>query len=377
MKTRIFANALLVVALTGVTGCKKDSGENINFRHNKDGKGTPVATFGDDSITAEELKQKFSEMSPFIRARYQTVEQRKEYVDNIVRVELLAAEARRRGLQNEPEVVDAAKKMMVQKLIQKEFDEKKGTTTDAEIAEYYEKHKADYVKPETTRLSDIFIASAKGDPDRAKKKKQADEVLTKAKANKPTDSAAYIALVRQYSEDSKTKPVDGDMRFLTETDLTAQFSPQVAAAGASLKQLGDLSPVVETDQGFYILRFQGRQAAINHGLDQVKTQIDSRIKYDKRQQNFNKFVETLKANAKYKLDDAALAKVEVDATPPGAPKTSAGSPSPDTARPAMPLSGPPPSGSPPVGSPPAGSKTAGSPPAGSKTPAQTQSPAGR
>ncbi len=363
MKTRFFANALLVVALTGVTGCKKDSGETINFRHNKDGKGTPVATFGDDSITAEELKQKFSEMSPFIRARYQTVEQRKEYVDNIARVELLAAEARRRGLQNEPEVVDAAKKMMVQKLIQKEFDEKKSTPADAEVAEYYEKHKSDYVKPETTRLSDIFIASAKGDPDRAKKKKQAEEVLTKAKANKPTDSAAFIALVRQYSEDSKTKPVDGDMRFLTETDLTAQFSPQVASAGAGLKQLGDLSPVVETDRGFYVLRFQGRQAAINHGLDQVKTQIQSRISFDKRQQNFNKFVETLKATAKYKLDEAALAKVEVDATPPGVPKTSAGSASPDTARPATPVAGPPAPGS--------------SPPPGSKTPAQTQGPAGR
>jgi len=361
MKTRIFVYVLLVVALAGVTGCKKTGGETINFKHNKDGKGTPVATFGDDSITAEELKQKFSEMSPFIRARYQTVEQRKEYVDNIVRVELLAAEARSRGLQNEPEVVDAAKKMMVQKLIQKEFDEKKYTPTDAEIAEYYEKHKTDYVKPETTRLSDIFIASAKDAPDRAKKKKQAEEVLSKAKANKPTDSAAFIALVRQYSEDPKTKPVDGDMRFLTETDMTAQFSPQIASAGAGLKQLGDLSPVVETDKGFYILRFQGRQAAINHGLDQVKTQIQSRISFDKRQQKFNQFVENLKTTGKYKLDEAALAKVEVEATPPQPPRT-AGSPSPDGQRPALPLSAQP--------------GTSTSPPAGSKPPAQaTQSPA--
>jgi peptidyl-prolyl cis-trans isomerase C len=362
MKTRIFANALLVAALTLVVGCKRNTAENINFKHNKDGKGTPVATFGDDSITAEELKTKFAEMSPFIRARYQTVEQRKEYVDNVARVELLAAEARRRGLQNEPEVVDAAKKMMVQKLIQKEFDEKKSTVPDAEIAEYYEKHKGDYVKPETTRLSDIFIAAPKGDPQRAKKKQQAEEVLTKAKANKPTDAAAFIALVRQYSEDAKTKPVDGDMRFLTEADLTSQFSPQVASVGASLKQLGELSPVVETDQGFYILRFQGRQSAINHGLDQVKTQIDSRIKFDKRQQNFNKFVETLKVNAKYKLDEAALAKVEVDATPPAPGKGPAGSASPEVPRAPTSVTSPP---------------GPASPPAGSKPPAQAQSPAGR
>ena len=173
MKTTLRSIALLICALACGSGCKKSGGsETINFKHNKDGKGTPVATFDDDSITVEELKQKFSEMSPFIRARYQTPEQRKEYVENLVRVELLVADARKRGLQNEPEVVDAAKKMMVQKLIQK-MDENKAPISDAEIAEYYEKHKSDYVKPETTRLSDVFIAAAKDDPNRAAKKKTA------------------------------------------------------------------------------------------------------------------------------------------------------------------------------------------------------------
>ncbi len=292
----------------------------MNFRHNKQSKGTPVATFGDDSITVEELKQKFSEMSPFIRTRYQTIEQRKEYVDTLARFELLAAEAHKRGLQNDPEVVDAAKNMMVRKLLQKEEEEKKTVVPDAEIADYYEKHKADYVKPETTRLSNIFFAAAKEDAAaRAKKRKLAEEVLAKAKAKPPTDSASFIALVREYSEDLKTKSLDGDMRFLAEADLKTQYGPEVASAVASLSKLGDLSGVVETPQGFHLLRFQGRQAAINHGLDQVKTQIDSRIKYDRRQQSFNALVQKLKDQAGYKLDEANLAKVEIDTKPPSPP----------------------------------------------------------
>ncbi len=361
MKSTSRTNALLFLAFGVLVGCKRDTAsDTMNFKHNKDGKGTPVATFGNDSVTAEELKQRFAEMSPFIRARYQTMEQRKEYVDGLARFELLVAEARRRGLQNEPEVVDAAKKMMVQKLIQKEFDEKKSPVGDAEISEYYEKHKSDYVKPESTRLADIFIAAGKDDPQRSKKKQLAEEVLTKAKANKPTDSAAFIALVRQYSEDPKTKPLDGDMRFLTEPEVTAQYGPEVAAASAGMKQLGDLSPVVETAQGFYVLRFQGRQAAINHGLDQVKTQIQSRIAFDRRQQNFTKFVETLKANAGYKLNEAALAKVEIDTSPAGGAKGTASS-LPPSASPAT--------------APPAPGQTSGSP-AVSKPPAQAKSPAG-
>ena len=356
MKTKSRSVALLVFAIAVcVTGCKRSSGnETMNFKHNKDGKGTPVATFDDDSITVEELNKRFAEMSPFIRARYQTPEQRKEYVENVARVELLVEEARRRGLQNEPEVVDAAKKMMVQKLIQK-LDENKAPISDAEIAEYYEKHKAEYVKPETTRLSDIFIGGPKDDPSRPAKKKAAEELLGKAKANKPTDSAAFIALVRQYSEDPKTKPLDGDMRFLTEAELSSQYGPEVASAAAGLKQLGDLSPLVETQQGFYILRFQGRQAAVNHSLDQVKTQIQSRIGFDRRQQNFNKLVDSLKVQFNYKLDEANLAKVQVDTTPPSSGRG--------------PVSGPPPPGIPaPPPAPASGSTGPANPPGQAKSP---------
>ncbi len=328
-KTRFYV--LFTLAMVALSACKRGGGDAMNFRHNKEGKGTPVATFGDDSITVEELKQKFSEMSPFIRMRYQTVEQRKEYVESLARVELLAAEAHKRGLQNDPEVVDAAKNMMVRKLLQKEEEQRKIVVPDAEIADYYEKHKTDYVKPETTRLSNIFFAAAKEDAAaRAKKKKLAEEVLAKAKAKPPTDSAGFIALVREHSEDPKTKPLDGDMRFLSEADLKNQYGPEVASAAASLSKLGDLSSVVETPQGFHLLRFQGRQAAINHGLEQVKTQIQSRIAYDRRTQNFNAFVQKLRDQSGYKLNEANLAKVEIDTKPPSSPP---GAPPPPVASP--------------------------------------------
>ncbi len=312
--------------LTLLCACNRGGSDAMNFRHNKENKGTPVAKFGDDSITAEELKQRFAEMSPFIRARYQTPEQRREYVDGLARFELLVAEARRRGLQNEPEVVDAAKKQMVQKLIQKEFDEKRSPIPDSEIADYYEKHKSDYVKPESTRLTAIFFSASKEDGAlRSKKKALAEEVLGKAKSKPASDSASFTALVREHSEDSKTKALDGDMRFLSEAELSSQYTPEVAAAAATLNKLGDLSPVVETALGFYLLRFQGRQAALNHSLDQVKTQIQNRIQFDRRTQNFNHFVDELKSKAKYSLNEEALAKVPIDTSLPASNPSSASS----------------------------------------------------
>src|SRR5262249_56600838 len=136
MKFYVSLSTLCVCSLVSLVGCKRQQGDTLNFRHNKDGKGTPVATFNGDSITVEELKQRFSEMSPFLRSRYATVEQRKDYVDGLVRFELLAQEAHARGIQNDPEEVETAKKGMVPNLIHKEFDEKPGPVPEQEVKDY-------------------------------------------------------------------------------------------------------------------------------------------------------------------------------------------------------------------------------------------------
>jgi parvulin-like peptidyl-prolyl isomerase len=188
---------------------------------------------------------------------------------------------------------------------------------DQQIQEYYEAHKTDYVKPELLRIADVFFAAPKANAaERKKKKAKAEEVAAKAKALNPTDSPGFAALVREYSEDTRTKSIDGDSRFVSKEELSSQFAPEVAAAAVEMKKAGEISPLIEADNGFYIVRFQGRQAALNLGIEQVKSQIQNRIQHERRTQNFAKFVDELKAKGNYKLDEGALAKVEVDMKAP-------------------------------------------------------------
>src|SRR3954464_13477052 len=155
MRARMNRIAFLGLSLC-VIGCNNGSGAAPNYKHNREGTGTPVATWDSDSITQEELKERFLEMSPFARTRFQTVEAKKEFVDGLANFEVLAAEAQKRGLQNDPEVLETAKKVMVQKLLQKEFDEKAGKKIeDSEIGAFYESHKGDYVKPEMIRMTQL------------------------------------------------------------------------------------------------------------------------------------------------------------------------------------------------------------------------------
>src|SRR5438270_12425179 len=65
--------------------------------HKGEKSGPVVAEVGDEKITADEVRQRLNETSPFLRARYNTVERKKEFLENMVRNELLAQEAIRQG----------------------------------------------------------------------------------------------------------------------------------------------------------------------------------------------------------------------------------------------------------------------------------------
>ena len=147
---------LLGVSLAACT--KPGSGASIDFsRAVPPGtdKGPAAARVAGATISVAELEQRFAEMNPYARARYQTAEQRKDYVEGIVRFELLAREAVRRGIQNDPDVVEAAKRVMVQELLKQELDEKADAISDAQVKQYYESHHDDYVKPSMTRLPSL------------------------------------------------------------------------------------------------------------------------------------------------------------------------------------------------------------------------------
>src|SRR6266851_2398350 len=128
------------------------------FACKKASSGPAVAHVGDEVITAEEFKRRIDEQSPFLRARYGTLERKKELLEALIRNELLAQEAQRQGLDKSPAVRDATKRAMIQELIKKQLDEKMSGSDipEAELRAFYEAHLDDYVKPERARVYHIF-----------------------------------------------------------------------------------------------------------------------------------------------------------------------------------------------------------------------------
>ena len=78
--------SLSVAALAAACSSQKSGPEK---------KGPFVAEGNGVAVSAEEFKARLDEQSPFIRSRYTTIERKKEFLDNLVRFEVLAKEAER------------------------------------------------------------------------------------------------------------------------------------------------------------------------------------------------------------------------------------------------------------------------------------------
>src|SRR5437762_10322726 len=85
------------------------------------GRGDVLAQVDDVVITVADFQERINSQSPYVRARYTSIEHKKEFLDNLVKFELLAAEAQKKGLDRDPEVVRTMKQVMIQKLLKQEF----------------------------------------------------------------------------------------------------------------------------------------------------------------------------------------------------------------------------------------------------------------
>jgi peptidyl-prolyl cis-trans isomerase C len=270
-----------------------------------------VATLGSSSITAAQYKARLDEQAAFVRSRYTTLERKKEFLDGLIQFEVLAQEAQRRGLDQDPEVREALRKLMVQRLIRQETEELK-PPSEAEVRQYYEAHRSDFVRPELVQLSHIFLAAPQGNARRAQVKAEALALLARARsqeaaaANQPT----FEELARQRSDDAASKAQGGDLGPRTAEELTRDWGAALTQAAFALQSPHELSPLVETDKGFHLLQLTLRQAGLNHPLESVKERIGSRLLAERRTQALEALVKKLRDNAQVRVDEKVLEGVQ-------------------------------------------------------------------
>ncbi|HEX9051871.1 MAG TPA: peptidyl-prolyl cis-trans isomerase [Anaeromyxobacter sp.] len=307
--TRMIRRIVVIGLCAAALACSQQKGRKS---------GAVVAKGNGITITSDEFKARLDEQSPFIRARYTTLDRKKEFLDSLIRFEVLAREAEKQGLAKDPDVQNTLKKIMVQKLVQKNFQDVGGAADvpEPDLQKYYDTHKDEYVRAKRVRVAAVVWNAPQGSPERAKKLAIAQKALAKLKAEEKKNTLAFAQTVAEYSEDAATKGMAGDLQFRTQEELEKTVSKEVADAAFKLKP-GETSGIVQAPQGIYLLKYTGEQPEMNRTFDQVKAQIANKLHREKKTKEFDEWLKNLREQAKVTVDDKALDAVEVAAPPQG------------------------------------------------------------
>jgi len=297
------------VALLGLPACKKgptSGGRGDAGAPARADRKLVVARVGDTSITVEDLEDELNRLHPSVRVRFSSPERRKEFLKNLVRFEVLAREARRRGLDKDPEVVKRVKRAMIDVMMGQARSSlvKMEDITDKDVQEYYAKHINVYRQPPRVRVSMIVV----------KTQPEAAALLAKAK-KKVGDVKTFAELAVAHSTDPATKVKRGDLGFFSRDD--EKVPKEVREAAFSLGPMWSVGGPIKLagEGGYAILMKTGEVADVNRPLEMERDRIRNRLFNERRLQAVEDFVKKLQDQAKVEILDKNLAKVEVKDAP--------------------------------------------------------------
>ena len=279
-----------------------------------------VAKVGDRTITLGDYAATLERMDQFDRLRYQSPERRKELLQEIVDVELLAQDARRRKLDEQPETQQVIRQILRDAIL---ADAKRDLPAPADIPEaevraYYEAHRDDYREPERRRVAEIIV----------KDKETAIKVIGLAKKS---NSREWGELFKSYSvvplrKGPEGQPLEmaGDLGLIGPVGDARgdnpKVAPEVRAATFEIGEIGEVSSrPVQTSAGFHVVRMLGKSEAHERTLGDADRSIRILLLQAKIAAREKELEAELRRQFPVTIDDQALAKIELP-PPPDAPR---------------------------------------------------------
>ncbi len=256
----------LVVIAQVLGACKNDTEFSVRAVSKK---GDTVAKIGATEITAEDIKERLSHQPSFWMTKYSTPEGQKDFLEVQIRQELLAQEAIRQDLQNQPEVRESIKKMLAERVLRNEFQGKNfiAAVNDADLQAYYDQNKEQYNREEAV---------------------QAEFTLTPF----GSDKAASLKKAREASQTNFAKT-----DFITKEEATKKFGAKAAETLWNLPAVNKTSNVVEGTDGYYMFRKNSVRAPHKQDFASAKEGIRRIVANKKRGEAFTKYIDELKKKA--------------------------------------------------------------------------------
>ena len=307
MKKKFFR---LVVGLFIVMGSGLAQAESTN---------RIVAVVNDEIITFFELEKAIKNINPSVMEQREQEEFQKQILFQMIDQKLMDIQIKRLGVQISSEEVDKAvaklkedqkltnpedfsRALLKEGMSEVEFKNKikeqilrfrlisreigsKIIIPEDQIKEYYEKNKSKFQIKEGVHLASIFLPIDEKTPpeERLKEKKKIDEIRERLKKGED-----FSELARQFSKDSSAAQ-GGDIGIFAFEEIDQSLREVIASLNP-----GEFSPVIESPNGWQIVKLISVKGAKETSLDEVKNRIQDQLFQEEVDKRFSQWIQKIK-----------------------------------------------------------------------------------
>ena len=272
-----------------------------------------LARVGAEYITPEEFVFEMERRGGRRPGRFGSVEQRRTLLNSMVVREALVDAARKEGFDQRPAVRRSMDSVLITSYQQAKLRPLREDVeiTDEEVEAYYRENAEDYRVPARKRVAQIFIAAdADASPEARERARQRVEQIREEALQLDEDLAHFGELARRHSDDQASRYRGGVIGWVSEDAARSRFGPAIHEVAATLDEIGDISPVIEDDDGFRIVRLVQREAARERALEDLRSGIRQRLLGEKLRAVEAQFLDRKMAEREIEINAEGLADIE-------------------------------------------------------------------
>ncbi len=273
-----------------------------------------VAWVGGQPITVDDVEREMARRSVNVSGHFATIEQRRALLEEMIRIESLVAMARREGYDKQPEIASAFNRILSNKYLQDTLNARQGVVeiTREDVERFYQQHRHEYMTPERFRAAMIFveIRPRYTEEKKADLERRAATALAEAAVLDP-QTKGFGDLARKYSDDAASRYVAGMIGWLYRSRAERyKWQPEVVEAIFALEAAGDLSPLIRTERGIYLVKLVEKEEQRPQPLNKVASGIEHRLLKQERTRLRQEFYDGIRRELEIEVNQEMLATVE-------------------------------------------------------------------
>ncbi len=233
-------------------------------------------------------------------------------LDEMIQRRVLLMKAERAGLTKDPEVQRTYENILIGKLKSRELepDLRSVQVSAAEVRARYEQEQGRYQFPAKARVALLFLGTNPKMPaERLAELRNSMEEARRVALQLPTGTRGFGALAINYSEEQASRYRGGDIGWI-EQGADTRWPAAVMEAVFGFSTNGEISPVITTDRGLFLVMRTDYRGPGLQPLDSVEASIRQELLSEKRARLEENFKKNVREVAAITVNQKALASIQ-------------------------------------------------------------------